>query len=228
MATKTPIPPDHSEEQHPGEIVKDIKQLMKRSTRFISLSGLSGIAAGICALGGAWIANGMLRKFGRHYNYEPFYNQASDSLTLQLMGLGAVVFLVALLLSFILTQQRARKLNLPLWDYTSRRLLVNIVIPLIAGGFFILGMLKHGEWRFVAPACLVFYGLALINGSKYTLTDIRYLGYFEILFGIASIWWVGFGLLFWAIGFGVLHIIYGTMMWWKYERSPLKDLRNLR
>ena len=94
-----------------------------------------------------------------------------------------------------------------------------MVIPLVAGAGFVMGMLRYDEWRFVAPACLVFYGLALVNASKYTLTDIRYLGYCEILLGIISMLYLGYGLYFWAAGFGILHIIYGTIMWWKYERK---------
>jgi hypothetical protein len=94
-----------------------------------------------------------------------------------------------------------------------------MIIPLAAGGLFILGMLQYDDWRFVSPACLIFYGLALVNASKYTLTDIRYLGYCEILVGLVNMQWIGYGLYFWALGFGVLHIIYGVVMWWKYERD---------
>lgn len=105
-----------------------------------------------------------------------------------------------------------------MWDYTSRRLAWNMLIPLAAGGAFILGMLRYDAWIFVAPACLLFYGLALVNASKYTLTDIRYLGYCEILLGLANMLFPGYGLWFWAAGFGVLHIIYGAIMWVKYEK----------
>jgi hypothetical protein len=206
-------------DQQPTDTLKDIKHLMERSSRFISLSGLSGIAAGICALTGAWIAASILNKFGENYFYEPFKNEASDWLVIQLAGLGIIVFVAAFILAYLFTYRRSRKLNLPVWDHTSRRLLWNLFIPIMAGGFFILGMLKQGEWRFVAPACLIFYGLALINGSKYTVSDIRYLGYFEIILGICNLYWPGEGLFFWATGFGVLHIIYGAVMWWKYERK---------
>ncbi len=205
--------------QQPTETLKDIKQLMERSSRFISLSGLSGIAAGICALVGAWIANDILAEPGWRFPAEPFRNITTDLITLRLLLLGAAVFILALLLSFLLTYQRSRKLNLPLWDHTSRRLLWNLLVPIVAGGLFVLGMLQYGEWRFVAPACLIFYGLGLINGSKYTWTDIRYLGYLEIVLGAINMCWIGYGLYFWAIGFGVLHIFYGAIMWYKYERN---------
>ena len=94
------------------------------------------------------------------------------------------------------------------------------MIPLVAGGLFVLAMLQHNDWRFITPACLIFYGVALVNGSKYTLSDIRYLGVLEIVLGLISTQFIGYGLYFWAIGFGVLHIIYGFIMWWKNERKP--------
>jgi hypothetical protein len=206
----------------PTEALQDIKQLMQRSSRFISLSGLSGIAAGVCALAGALMASTMLGGMQERTNYSGNFRLSAteDAVTLKLLGLAAGTFLLAFISAFYLTWRKAKMDNLPVWDYTSRRLLWNVMVPMIAGGFFIIGMLQYGEWRFVAPACLIFYGLALINGSKYTLSDIRYLGYLEIVLGVISMWFIGYGLLFWAIGFGVLHIIYGAIMWFKYERNP--------
>jgi hypothetical protein len=132
--------------------------------------------------------------------------------------LAAGVFAAAFFSAFYFTWRKSNRQGNSLWSAASKRLFWNTAIPLSAGGLFILAMLQHDEWRFVAPSCLVFYGLALVNASKYTLTDIRYLGYCEIVLGLISMQWIGFGLFFWAIGFGVLHIVYGIVMWWKYER----------
>jgi hypothetical protein len=204
--------------QPPIETLKDIRQIMERSSRFISLSGLSGIAAGICALTGAWIASGMLYPGGGRIRvYDTLHTGIIDELSLQLLGLAAATFAVAFIAAFYLTWRKAKKLKLPLWDHTSRRLSWNMIIPMATGGLFILGMLYYNEWRFVGPSCLIFYGLALVNASKYTLTDIRYLGYCEIVLGLISMLFIGYGLYFWAAGFGVLHIIYGIVMWLKYE-----------
>lgn len=201
--------------------VKDIRKLMERSSRFISLSGLSGVAAGICALVGAAIArNVVFESYYKRYNSrEAFSSEDFHSLKIQLIGLAAAVLLVSCLSAFYFTWNKSKKLGRTLWDHTSRRLLWNIIIPLTAGGFFILSMLQYDEWRFVAPACLVFYGLALVNASKYTLSEIRYLGYCEIILGLLTTQWPGYGLYFWAAGFGILHIVYGIIMWWRYERN---------
>jgi hypothetical protein len=201
--------------------VKDIRRLMERSSRFISLSGISGVAAGLCALAGAAIAEMVIfKKYYVNYNDRGYFTASDfEGLRMQLLLLGAVVFIVAFSLAFYFTWQKTKKQGVALWNPTSRRLFWNIVIPLAAGALFILSMLQYNEWRFIAPACLVFYGLALVNASKYTLTDIRYLGYCEIVLGLINMQWIGYGLYFWAIGFGILHILYGIIMWWKYERG---------
>jgi hypothetical protein len=201
--------------------VRDIRRLMERSSRFISLSGLSGVVAGCCALIGAWIARYVIfKKYYIAYDRRGSFLDADFSaLKNQLLGLAAGVFIAAFLSAFYFTWRKTRSQGLSLWDHTSRRLFWNMVIPLVAGGLFIFGMLQHDEWRFVAPGCLVFYGLALVNAGKYTLGDVRYLGYCEIITGLISMQWIGYGLYFWALGFGILHIVYGVIMWWKYERK---------
>ena len=82
----------------------------------------------------------------------------------------------------------------------------------------ILGASSYKIFGLVAPTTLLFYGLALYNAGKYTLDEIRYLGVSEIILGLLGCIFIGYGLMFWALGFGVLHIVYGFMMWWKYER----------
>jgi hypothetical protein len=200
--------------------VKDIRSLMERSSRFISLSGLSGVAAGLFALIGAAIARYVIFKdyYNSYDNRGFFTNNDFRELKLQLLALAAGVFVAAFVFAFYFTWRKSNQQGSSLWNPVSRRLFWNLAIPLVAGGLFILGMLKHNEWRFVAPACLVFYGLALVNASKYTLTDIRYLGYCEIVLGLINLQWSDHGLYFWAVGFGLLHIVYGIVMWWKYER----------
>ncbi len=205
----------------PQQALQDIRHLMERSSRFLSLSGLSGIAAGICALAGAWIAKQILDNYYGAYNSSGFFSGDDFAkLRIKLLGLAAGVFVAALLSAFFFTWRRSKKQNVAIWGMSSKRLFWNMVIPLAAGGAFVLGMLYYDDWRYVAPACLVFYGLALINASKYTLSNIRYLGFAEIILGLINIFFIGQGLYFWAAGFGLLHIIYGVWMWFNYENKP--------
>ena len=212
---------EHNQQPDTLQDVKDIRRLMERSSRFISLSGLSGVAAGLFAIIGAAIARyGIFKDYYYRYDSRSSFDDADFSrLKIQLIGLAAGVFAAAFLSAFYFTWRKSSKQGVPLWNHTSRRLFWNMIIPLVAGGLFILGMLRYDNWSFVAPASLIFYGLALVNASKYTLTDIRYLGYCEIVVGLLNMQWIHHGLYFWALGFGVLHVIYGILMWWKYERS---------
>lgn len=196
--------------------LKDIKELMERSSRFISLSGLSGVFAGVYALIGAWIA---------HYLFSIQIDvvQADGYVTemdLQtpLLLIASAVLVLSVITAIFFTTRNAKRKNHKIWDKRSQQMLWNLAIPLIAGGVFLLILLKQGTLYLIAPAMLIFYGLALINGSKYTFNDIRYLGYCEIILGLLATWFYGNGLLFWSIGFGVLHIVYGAAMYWKYER----------
>lgn len=198
--------------------LNDIKKLMDRSSRFISLSGLSGIFAGVTALIGAYLAHIEITDF---INGNTTYGNSIEDLEANLLKIGFGVLIVALIGGLLLTFRQSRKKNLPFWDRTTKNLLLNLAIPLISGGLFIIGLLLvHPDtYGLIAPSCLIFYGLALINASKYTYTDIRFLGYCEIILGLVSMFYVGYGLYFWAIGFGILHILYGILMYFKYERA---------
>lgn len=208
----------------PLETLKDIKRMMERSSRFISLSGWSGVSAGICALAGAWMAVKKIEQFkNEHASYYDksgthLSGQNLEILVPQLISIAAIVFVAALLSAFLFTYIRSKKAGVGIWSNAAMRLMWNTVIPMAVGGFVIIRMLDLKYYLLVAPCCLIFYGLALVNGSKFTLGEVKYLGYGQIILGLLNLWILGYGLIFWAAGFGVLHIIYGALMWWKYER----------
>jgi hypothetical protein len=200
--------------------LRDIKQMMERSSRFISLSGLSGIAAGACALAASaytWQLMASRRALGEDYR-QVAYNTGSE-LKQELLLIGAITFFAALIMAFVFTYLRSQKTGVPVWGTTAKRLLWNTAIPLLVGGIVVIRLVQEGLAGLIAPACLLFYGLALINGSKYTLHEVRWLGYSQLILGIINLWMIGYGLILWTLGFGVLHIIYGAVMWWKYEKQ---------
>lgn len=194
-----------------------IRTIMERSAKFISLSGLSGVLAGIYALGGATAAY-----FVVHYPISPFryriYSVNEPSALSKLLLIALLVLAASATTGLWLSHLKAKKHGLKLWNSTSRTLLLNLAIPLVSGGIFILIILYTGHFGLAAPACLIFYGLALIQGSSNTVDEIRYLGFCEIILGLISAALPGYGLIFWTIGFGVLHIVYGGIMYNKYDK----------
>ena len=204
------------------ETLSEIRSLMERSSRFISLSGLSGVFAGIFALIGAfavyWKFNFNLNIAGAYENPEPYASRHVSEVPVFLITVATLVLIASLTVGILLTTRQARRKNLPVWDASAKRVFWNMFIPLAAGGIFCLIMLKHGQVGLLAPATLLFYGLALLNASKYTYSDLRQLAICELVLGLVATWFIGYGLLFWAIGFGILHIIYGILLYNKYER----------
>lgn len=191
--------------------ISEIKNLMNKSSRFISLSGLSGILAGVYALIGAAVAYwlvmeysyGMLILDGRIFN-------------LVMLDLFMVAFF-SIVTGIFLTTQKAKKHGAKIWDATSRRLVVNFLIPLVAGGLYILIILNNQKYGQTGGLMLIFYGLALVNASKYSIGDIRYLGLIQIALGLIAALVPGYGFWLWVLGFGVMHIVYGTWMHYKYD-----------
>lgn len=198
--------------------ISEIKNIMDKSSRFISLSGLSGILAGIYALIGAWLAYNTIyfdtTSLGEYDNLI-----VTQPMIERLFIIAFTVLIASIVTAILMSAQKAKKSNDSIWNASSKRLLINFMIPLSSGGFFILFLIEKEMFGLVAPLTLLFYGLACVNASKYTIGDVRYLGITLILLGLISTWFLGYGLLFWALGFGVCHIVYGSMMYFKYDRN---------
>ena len=202
-------------EKHTDDLA-EIRNMMERSSRFISLSGLAGVVAGLAALQTSVGVYFMFYNYGINY-FDGKRNVYPAELTNRLLVYASITLIVALAAGIFFTVRKSKQNQLPIWTRTTKQLLIALFIPLVAGGIFCLALLYHGSFYLIAPATLVFYGLALINAGKYTYGDIKNLGICEIILGLISMFVVGYGLIFWAIGFGILHIVYGIVMYKKYD-----------
>lgn len=207
----------------PLEQIQAIHRMMERSSRFISLSGLSGVFAGFFALAGATAFYVYVNKH-LSYGYSEIAREVPVDINLTFKRFcildGSAVIVLSLLFAIFFTTRMAKSKGQKIWDATARRLIINLAIPLIAGGVYCLILLKYKWFGMIAPTTLIFYGVALLNASKYTLDEIRWLGVSEIILGLIGCFFIGYGITFWALGFGIFHIIYGLMMYARYEAKP--------
>ena len=206
--------------EHYKEQLQDlsaIRNLMEESTRFVSLSGLSGVGAGVIALIGAAGTYAYLSAQGIYTLGEKTYLVDRGQI-MELIGIALLILICAIAVSSFFTARRAKKQGKKVWTRSTYRLMLNLFIPLIAGGIFCIQLAWYGHPGHVAPATLIFYGLALLNAGKYTLREVRYLGISQIVLGLIAGMVPGYTIIFWALGFGVLHIVYGTMMYLSYEK----------
>jgi hypothetical protein len=202
-------------EKHQEELVH-IRSMMERSSRFISLSGLSGVFAGLSALLGGVYVYQLFNANGIEY-FEDNHQLYPTSLITELILTAFVILFFALAFGIFFTVRKSKKLNLPIWTSATKNMLFNLAIPLIAGAVFCFALVYHQMFILVAPSTLIFYGLALLNAEKYTYSDIKYLGFSEVVLGSIALFFVGYGLVFWILGFGILHIFYGLLLFKKYK-----------
>jgi hypothetical protein len=195
----------------------EIRSMMERSAKFLTLTGWSGIMAGIYALAGAYIAWRLFDFYPDDGIYNPIGWQESSGNGLNLILLALGILVLAIGNAVFLSYRKSKRKGERLWNSAARRLVVHMAIPLVTGGAFILILLLKGLPGLIAPVTLIFYGLALLNASKFTYEEVKYLGIIEIILGLIASYFIIYGLLLWAIGFGVMHIIYGIYMHLKYE-----------
>lgn len=204
-----------SKEQH-IQSLHEIKDIMNRSSRFMSLSGIAGVMAGLFAITGAWLA------YQRVYDNQDYLSlrkaHLNGEVIMELILISSSLLILSIGAGIYFSYRKAQKHGESFWNKQAALVIINLSIPLATGGLLCLILLSHGYIGILAPLTLIFYGLALVNASKYTLTEIRSLGLLEIVLGLIAMQFIGYGLLFWAIGFGILHIIYGIWMYLKHER----------
>lgn len=210
-------------EQEHLKNLNDIRLIMESSTRFLSLSGISGIIAGLLAIGGlaaVYLYLGIGITEPDFYQY--FYIKGTNDLNLSVLNFFIADALIVLILTLAagvhFTTRNASKKNMLLWSITTRKLIINLLIPLFSGGFFCFILLYQGLPFLIVPSMLIFYGLALVSASKYTFNHVIYLGIIQLVLGLICGLYPSYGLLFWAAGFGFFHIIYGIIMYYKYEK----------
>lgn len=197
--------------------LNEIRNMMERSSKFMSLSGLSGILAGIYAIVAASIAYELFNfKIDRlYYTNEELLARGLHSVNLIFLAISTVVLAIGTAIYF--SYRNANKKSEQIWNSTSKRLLINLAIPLFTGGTVLLLLLVYNLYGWLAPLTMVFYGLAILNASKYTYDAMRGLGIIQIILGLIAMHFIEYGLFIWAIGFGLVHIIYGIYLHYKYE-----------
>lgn len=209
-------------DKNPIEDLREIRRMMESSTKFLSLSGLSGVFAGLSALVGSWFAYQEVKHFTKlrvHYMIQGRDSEWEDQFALTLVLYGVVILIAAISLGAFFTWLKAKKEGKNLWTPLSIRLIISLMVPLAFGGLFLAGMFYQRLYDFIPPTILMIYGFSLLNASKYVHIELKYLALCELALGILAIFMLHWNFTLWIIGFGILHVLYGTIMYFKYDRN---------
>jgi hypothetical protein len=206
----------------PLDDIKHIRKMMEESSKFLSLSGLSGVAVGSFALVGAAIAWFSVLEQGA-VKYDEYVRVLkgpySHNIRFSLILIAAFVLVGALVSAWIISYRNSRKKGVSFWTPSAKKMVSSLFIVLATGGVLSIILLYHGYFKLIASIMLLFYGLGLLNCAKYSKHDLKLLASTEIILGLIAASLLSYGLLLWTIGFGVVHIVYGIAMYLKYERK---------
>lgn len=197
--------------------IGQIRSMMEKSSRFMSISGLSGVLIGTYALLGAFWGYVTVYGFQSEFSYRDYYI-TDAGIILKLVGIAIAVLLASILTGILMAKRKAKRIGQRIWNPASKSLAKSIATPLITGGLFVMILVWKGEYGLIASTMLIFYGLALYAAGTFTFKELRWLGILDIILGLVALCLPGYGLWFWAFGFGVLHIIYGLIVHQRYEK----------
>jgi len=202
------------------EQLREIKEMMEKSSRVLSLSGLSGVFAGLFAIIGSFVYYYYSKTYFSldllPFSEETFSHLSADQIYFGLID-ASIVAILSLIFGMYFTTRKSKKKNISIWQKTTKHLLISLFVPLATGTIFCLLLIKHNTIALLVPSTLIFYGLALVNSSKYTYNEINILGILEIILGFCAIIFSQYTFVFWIFGFGILHIVYGLYMFKKHE-----------
>jgi hypothetical protein len=205
------------EEPDYAKDLAEIRSMMEKTSKFLSLAGWAGIMAGLYALVGAYVAYSVLGFNPDQISYS-LPESGDSSAMMKLIGVALAVLILSIVTAIILSSRKATRKGEKVWNATSRRLVISMSIPLVTGGVFIMILFSKGLIGLIAPMMLLFYGKSLYIASRYTIDEVKYLGMIQMGLGLISAYYIEYGLLLWAVGFGVMHIVYGIYMYIRYER----------
>lgn len=197
--------------------IGQIRSMMEKSSKFMSISGMSGVVIGCVALVGTAAAYFTVYGTKSEFGYRDFY-VLDEQVIWKLAGIALLVLLLSIILGISMAKAKAKKSGQSIWNPTSKALLKAMAVPLVTGGLFSLILISKGVFGLIASSLLIFYGLSLAAASTYTFREVRVLGILEIVLGLLALAFPGYGIWFWSLGFGVLHIVYGLIVHKKYEK----------
>ena len=214
------------EPSQPEKDISLIKNLMEKSSKFSNLSGYAIATTGLLALLGAvFVYFDLGISISEKYiSYAELINQTGNANSIYtkiklLVIIASLILLTSLLILYVTAKLKSERHDINLFNSSFSRALKSLFIPVLSGGIFCGFLILHKMYGLVAPATLIFYGLGLISASKFSYNELELLGYLELFLGTIASYYMGSGLLFWMIGFGIGHIVLGVFIHYKYDKK---------
>jgi hypothetical protein len=175
-----------------------IRETMERSQSFTAVSGVGGVLMGLIALGATFLA---------------VRSETTEAWVTVWMSAAVLSLGIAL----VAMTMKARAAGGSLLVGAGRKFAWNLTPPLLVGGLLTVAMTQMGAATLLPGVWLLLYGTGVVTGGAFSVRVVPLMGLAFMLVGAAALFApAAWGNLFMAGGFGLLHIVFGIVIWRKH------------
>jgi len=184
-----------------------IREAMERSSSFTAVPGWGGVLIGATALIAAALAEWM---------------ESIDRLAGLRGGRGWMLVWgwelpLALMIGGVAMKRKARAANVKLLTGPGRKFVLSLAPPLVAGALISVALVRIGSFDVLPGVWLLLYGVGVVAGGAFSVRVVPVMGMFFMGLGTLTLFAPpAFGRLMMAVGFGVVHIVFGLIIARRY------------
>lgn len=193
-----PEPPPPALHARAMENLCFIRETMEQAAAFTAVSGWGMVGTGLVALAAAPAA-------------------ARQPTAARWLGTWVAAGLVAMCVSVWATASKAARARVPMLSGPGRKLVLSFSPPMMVGTLLTLVLFRAGLHGALPGLWLLLYGTAVVTGGSYSAPVVPVMGSAFMALGAAALFapagWAT-GIL--ALGFGGLHVGFGTLIARRY------------
>ena len=175
-----------------------IRETMERSTSFTAVSGVAGMIMGAVAMVAAVVAS----------------TRRTPEAWLLTWLIAALVAGLAALWAMI---RKARASGVSLLSGPGSKFALFFTPPIVVGALLTAALVRVDLLSVLPGAWLLLYGTAVVSGGAFSVRIVPMMGVGFMLVGALALFAPpAWGDEFMAVGFGVLHIVFGLVIWRKH------------
>jgi len=193
----TPRPEPVLLHEHAMDNLRYIRRTLERAGEFTAVPGIGGVLMGSTALVAAWIAGPR--------------TAASRWLVVWL-----VEAVVALLVGIAAAAVKSQRVQIPLLSGPGRKFVAGFAPAMLAGAVLTAVLYRLGVVAALPGVWLLLYGAGVVSGGGASVRVVPAMGALFMLAGTLALLLPSAGDLLLPVGFGGLHIIFGTIIAVKY------------
>jgi len=190
---------------------------MERHSSFFSLSGFTGILIGIVGCIAIFLVDTMTHGYG--INFDGFSQLPILFLEIGIMVIGILTIVLSLFILWKRGRNKAKKNKQGLWNAFAKKQRINLLLLLLVFLVILILIGSKGYYRLITPLLLSFYGLLLLNLSRFQSKSLLFLGLATLILGIVSYVSYTDKIFLLALGVGIFPIIYGLLTFNKSKKQ---------